>query len=575
MSSPLPPKPQEPLRTASATNAVTGRRIIALWFPHWAAETSRADYDATQPFALIDMHKNAQRLVGLNAAAGKAGLYPAMTLPDARALVPDVQTAMAAPQDAAARLQKCAYWLQRYTPWIGEDTSPETADGLTDYGLLLDVSGCAHLFGGERAMLEDIAARLAAYRDTRGITMRAAIAGSIGAAWGLARFSPTKLSIVPQGQDAEAVLRLPPAALRLKHTHIDLCQRLGLDTVAALARFPRADLTRRFGPEPVLRLEQALGQAGESLNPYLPPPRFLVRKNLPQGVTQTEALAMLIAEMCDALAAQLQAAGQGAQRLDLALTRSDNVILALALPLAHPAADARHMARLFEERLTRLSNGAGGLDTGYGIEQLQLVAARTTAVTAPQADISLSRRLYKSAPIAALGGLYDRLISRLGAQVVVQAVPHASYIPERAVRFVSVLEAQARPADDATPTPIEATTRPLFMLCAPEPIEVIAEIPEGAPYRFRWRRVLHEVTSAYGPERIGPEWWSRFVGQSPGESGGHNSRTRDYYRIEDTQGHRFWIYRDGLYDREYDGEYDRETDPPQQPPRWFMHGVFP
>ena len=554
--------------TSGLTSSLTGRRIIALWFPHWAAEISRADYDAAQPFALIDMHKNAQRLVGLNAAAGKAGLYPAMTLPDARALVPDVQTAMAAPQDAAARLKKCAYWLQRYTPWIGADTPPQTADGLTDYGLLLDVSGCAHLFGGERALLEDMAARLAAYRDTRGITMRAAIAGSIGAAWGLARFSPTALSIVPQGQDAEAVLRLPPAALRLKHTHIDLCQRLGLDTVAALARFPRADLTRRFGPEPVLRLEQALGQAGESLNPYLPPPRFLARKNLPQGVTQTEALAQLIAEMCDALAAQLQAAGQGAQRLDLTLTRSDNVMLALAVPLAHPTADAGHMARLFEERLTRLSNGAGGLDTGYGIEQLQLVAARTAAITAPQTDISLSRRLCKSAPIAALGGLYDRLVSRLGAQVVVQPVLHASYTPERAVRFVSVLQTPADGAqDDAMPTPIEATTRPLFMLCAPEPIEVIAEIPEGAPHRFRWRRVLHEVTSAYGPERIGPEWWRRFVGESPIESGGHNSRTRDYYRIEDTQGHRFWIYRDGLY--------DREIDTPQQAPRWFMHGVFP
>jgi protein ImuB len=551
MSAPLPPKPEEPLHEPR----LTGRRIVALWLPHWAAETARADYDAERPFALIDMHKNAQRLVGLNEAAGRAGLYPSMTLPDARALVPDMQTAMADPKDAAARLQKCAYWLQRYTPWIGEDTPVETADGLSDYGLLLDISGCAHLFGGERALLEDIRARLTAYRDGRVISVRAAIAGSIGAAWGLARFAATDLTIVPEGQDAEAVLTLPPAALRLKPQHIDLCQRLGLDTIAELARFPRADLTRRFGPEPVLRLEQALGQAGESLNPYLPPPQFLARKNLPQGVTQIEALTVLIGELCATLAAQLHEAGQGAQRLDVALTRSDNVVMALSLPLAHPSADAAHMLRLFEERLSRLSSG---LDAGFGIEQLQLVAAKTAAITPPQENISLSGRLRKAYPMAALGGLYDRLVSRLGPQVVVKPVPHASYIPERAVRFVSVLQAQHSKTDDEPI--IDPQTRPLFMLCAPEPIEVIAEIPEGAPYRFRWRRVLHEVTTAYGPERIAPEWWSGLVGES---QKGHNSRTRDYYRVEDTQGHRFWLYRDGLYERE------------TGTPRWFMHGVFP
>ena len=555
-SAPLPPKPQEPF----ASPVLTGRRIVALWFPHWAAETCRAPYQANRPFALIDMHKNAQRLISLNAAAGEAGLYPSMTLPDARALVPDVQTAMADPQDAAARLQKCAYWLQRYTPWIGEDTMQHTADGLRDYGLLLDISGCAHLFGGERALLADIAARFATYLDGRGMTARMAIAGSIGAAWGLARFAATDLTIVREGQDAEAVLPLPPAALRLTPPHIDLCQRLGLDTVAALARFPRADLTRRFGPEPVLRLEQALGQAGESLNPYLPPPQFLVRQNLAQGVTQIEALTALIDTLCVRLAAQLKAEGQGAQRLDVALTRSDNLVLALALPLAHPSADAAHMLRLFEERLSRL---AGGLDAGFGIESVQLVAAKTTAITAPQDTIGLSGRLRKTAPIAALGGLYDRLVSRLGAQVVVRPVAHASYIPERAVRFVSVLQAQNGASDETANPLVDAAARPLFMLCAPEPIEVIAEIPEGAPYRFRWRRVLHEVTTAYGPERIAPEWWGGLVGDNDVGTTRHNSRTRDYYRIEDTQGHRFWLYRDGLYDRETDN------------PRWFMHGVFP
>ena len=542
--------PQKPLPS--------GRRIVALWFPHWGAETQSFAHDAARPFTLIDKHKNAQRLVGLNRAAQAAGLHMGMALADARALLPELQTAMADTQQAAAHLDKCAQWLQRYTPWVGHDSKAETPHGLPEYGLLMDVSGCAHLFGGARAMLEDMAARF----DKRGITFRAAMAGTIGAAWGLARFSPTPLTLLPEGQEAEAVLRLPPAALRLDNAHIDLCQRLGLETVAQLARFPRRDLTRRFGPLPVMRLEQALGQAGESLNPCLPPPQFLVQQNLAHGITHIEALADLLGGLCEKLAAQLHAESQGAQRLDLALTRSDNAVLALSLTLAHPSADAAHMVRLFDERLGRLSRG---VDAGYGIERLVLTASRTAPIAPPQDAINLSGRLRQAAPVAALGHFYDRLISRLGPQAVLKPVPQASHIPERAVKLVSVLDTVPPPILEAVPDP---QTRPLFMLCAPEPIEVIAEIPEGAPYRFRWRRVLHEVIAAHGPERISPEWWVGFMGEDAAQhmahhNRHHNQRTRDYYRVEDRQGHRFWLYRDGLYDRE------------TTTPRWFMHGVFP
>ena len=562
MSAPRHMTPQKPLQKSLqkplSKPVPTGRRIIALWFPHWAAEVSAFAHDATQPFALIDKHKNAQRLVALNKAAQAAGLHMGMALADARALLPELQTAMADNRQAKARLEKCAQWLQRYTPWVGHDTKVETAHGLAEYGLLMDVSGCAHLFGGARAILEDMAARF----DKRGITLRAAMAGTIGAAWGLARFSPTSLTLLPEGQEAEAVLRLPPAALRLDNGHIELCQRLGLETVAQLARFPRRDLTRRFGPLPVMRLEQALGQAGESLSPCLPPPQFQVQQNLAQGITQMDALAELLAGLCERLAAQLHDEGQGAQRLDLMLTRSDNAVLALSLTLAHPSADARHMARLFDERLGRLSRG---VDAGYGIEKLSLLASRTTAIEVPQEAMALSGRWRQATPVAALGHFYDRLISRLGSQVVLKPVPQASHIPERAVKLVSVLDTVPPPVLEAVPDP---QTRPLFMLCAPEPIEVIAEIPEGAPYRFRWRRVLHEVIAAHGPERISPEWWAGFMGEDAAHhmahhNPHHNQRTRDYYRVEDRQGHRFWLYRDGLYDRETTA------------PRWFMHGVFP
>jgi protein ImuB len=540
----------------------TGRRIVALWFPYWAGETTQIAYDKTQSFALIERSKNAQRLVGLTPLAAQQGLRLGLSLADARALLPDLQTAMAEPREAAARLQKCAYWLQRYTPWVGHD--PPSDSDVKDYGLLLDVSGCAHLFGGERALLADMQARFL----KRGITAHAAMAGTVGAAWGLVRFGATakqawRQIIVPEGQEGEAVLPLPPAALRLSGGHIDLCQRLGLATIGDLAGFARRELTRRFGPAPVLRLEQALGQAGESLNPCLPPPRFLVRHNLAHGVTQMQALAQLIADLCTRLAVQLQKASHGAQRLDLALTRSDNAVLALSLPLAHPCADGAHMARLFEERLSRL---ARGVDAGYGFEHLSLAASRTAPIVQPQETMGAfedsPRSQRRAAPIAALGGLYDRLVSRLGAQVVVRPVPHASYIPERAVKLVPVLTPEQGASDkqELSASLPDPATRPLFMLSAPEPIEVIAEIPEGAPYRFRWRRVRHEITAAYGPERISPEWWAGLTGDTPAH---HNRQTRDYYRLEDTQGHRFWVYRDGLYERE------------TTQPRWFMHGVFP
>ena len=498
------------------------------------------------PFVLAEHQRGTQRLAAVNIAAEACGLHPDMALADARALVPDVHIEMLDPARGPAALDKCARWLRRYTPWVGADTHPAS------HGLLLDISGCAHLFGGERRMLDDMQARF----NRRGITCCIAVADTIGSAWALAHYGPDSLIIAPSGHGADAVMDLPPDALRLPEDARDLCRRLGLDSIAALAAFPRASLTRRFGPYPVMRLEQALGQAGEMLNPCVPAPEFIVRKNLAQGVTQLDVIASLTQTMCATLAAKLFAAGQGAARLDLILTRADNEMQALSVRLAAPSAEAGHLARLLATRLERVSRG---FDAGCGVETLCLVASATAEVSTPQAPLTLGHRAFKTPPVAALAGLFDRLAGRLGPQIVVRPVVHASHIPEHAVGYRPVHAAPlSSEADDAglsvggAPSP---QTRPLFMLCAPEPIEVIAEIPEGAPYRFRWRRVLHEVARAQGPERISPEWWP--------SARQHNSLTRDYFRVEDRNGCRFWIYRDGLYGRETGR------------PRWFMHGVFP
>ena len=547
----LPPQASASLTPDAASNAVldnapAGRRIVAIWFPYWLSEIVMPAEKRDAPFVLTEHQRGTQRLAAVNIAAEACGLHLDMALADARALVPDMHIEMLDPARGPTALDKCARWLRRYTPWVGADTHPAS------HGLLLDISGCAHLFGGERRMLDDMQACF----NRRGITCCIAVADTIGSAWALAHYGPDSLIIAPSGHGADAVMDLPPDALRLPEGARDLCRRLGLDSIAALAAFPRASLTRRFGPYPVMRLEQALGQAGEMLNPCVPAPEFIVRKNLAQGVTQLDVIASLTQTMCATLAAKLFAAGQGAARLDLTLTRADNEMQALSVRLAAPSAEAGHLARLLATRLERVSRG---VDAGCGVETLCLVASATAEVSTPQAPLTLGHRAFKTPPVAALAGLFDRLAGRLGPQIVVRPVVHASHIPEHAVGYRPVHAAPlSSEADDAglsvggAPSP---QTRPLFMLCAPEPIEVIAEIPEGAPYRFRWRRVLHEVALAQGPERISPEWWP--------SARQHNSLTRDYFRVEDRNGCRFWIYRDGLYGRETGR------------PRWFMHGVFP
>ena len=527
------------------------RRYLALWFPYWHTDVAMAAHERTLPFVLVAQQQGTQKLAAANAAAQAVGLAAGMTLADARALVPNVQTAMMDAGLSARRLRRCAESLQCFTPWVGEDRfAPQD-------GLMLDVSGCAHLFGGERQMLADMRARFARSNRRAGVGLSMALAGTPGAAWGLARYGAAQGDIiVPPGHEAEAVLELPVAALRLEAAQLDLCRRLGLARVADLARFPRHEITRRFGALPVLRMEQALGQAGESLNPYLPPPRFQAMRNLAQGVTHAEAVQLLVDDLCAALSAQLHAAGRGAQSLDLLLTRSDNARMRLHLPLAHPSADAAHMARLFAERFARLQSG---FDAGFGIEHLVLMAQRHAPLVPPQDALALQGRGRKSLPVAALARFADRLVSRLGARAVVQPVLRQSHIPERAAALQTLTHAAPVKPHDASDERPSSATRPLFLLCAPEPIEVIAEIPEGAPFRFRWRRVLHEVVSAQGPERIGAEWWRHAMGDAPPVT----AQTRDYFRIEDANGHRFWLYRDGLYGRETSA------------PRWFMHGVFP
>ncbi|NIJ41107.1 protein ImuB [Parvibaculum indicum] len=488
-------------------------------------------------------------MTACNGSAREAGIAPGQLVPDAMALCPSLGVHDAAPEADRAALEKLARWCGRYTPWSVADP---VGVGAEPDGLLLDISGCAHLFGGEAALLDEMAARLGRF----GFGLRAAIASTPGAAWALARYGREAPSVLPAGEEKRALAGLPVRGLRLDRGVADGLSRLGLKRIGDLYDKPRAPLTARFGPVPARRLDEALGRAPEPISPSLPHVPFRTRLHFAEPIARLEhveeALARLAGDLCSLLAEE----HKGARRLRLTLYRVDGEVRELHAGTSAPSHEEGHLARLFREKLDKAGDD---FDAGFGIEAMSLACLAADDLAPSQA------RLTGGGPQAHdLARLIDRLGNRLGPGRVARAEPRASHIPERAVRAVPAMRgaspALAGWAREAAHLP-EGVSRPLRLLPAAEPVEVVAEVPEGPPRIFRWRRMTYRVARAEGPERIAPEWWRQDSGQ--GENGKKDGgRTRDYYRVEDGDGRRFWLYRDGLYTRD------------EEEPRWYLHGVF-
>jgi protein ImuB len=404
-------------------------------------------------------------------------------------------------------------------------------------GLFLDVAGCAHLYGGEAGLMNDLACRLRRF----GLFPRLAIVDTAGAAWGIVRYGDATSMIVPSGGETEAIQDLPIAALRLAHETSTLLHRLGFRRIEDLMHKPRAPLAARFGGDLLHHLDQALGREPEPLSPVHLPPRYCARMTFAEPIiTEEHVLTAARHLLCD-LALQLAQDCVGARRLRLLLFRVDGEMQSLDLGLAASSRDAEHLARLMALRLERLS---AGLESDFGFDAAAMHVLMAEPMRERQALLSSKGDAQEE-----LTRLFDCLEQRLGAGSVQRLRPHQSHIPERAV---SMRPATDGPMPDWTAAE-RASARPLFLLPCPEEVsEVMALIPEGPPRRFRWRRVLHQVTHAEGPERIAPEWWRQAKAETE----------RDYYVVEDESGRRFWLYRAGLY---RDGTAD---------PRWFVHGVF-
>lgn len=458
------------------------------------------------------------RLVAVNRAAAAEGLAPGMTLADARALVPALSVVAADLAGDAAALARLAQWCL----WASPRAAVDGADGL-----ILEVTGCAHLFAGEEALLARLLGRL---RD-RGLTVRGALADSLGAAWALARFGEGD-AVVPPGGAAAALADLPPAALRLTAETAAALEGLGVRRIADLAALPRAGLAARFGAALGRRLDQAFGRIDEPLAPVRPAPPYLVRRVLTEPLAHhagiTGALAVMLAELADRLAAE----GRGARRLELVLFGLDHAVHRLGVGTVRASRDAAHLAGLLAPRLD-------GLDLGLGVEAMTLAAPETEPLAPRQGALT------DEAPEAGLAALVDRLVNHLGAAAVFRPLPRPSHVPERASHLAPPLAPAegVRWRDDVV--------RPVHLFPRPEPVEAVAMVPDAPPVWFRWRRRTHRVRAAEGPERIACEWWRA----APGE----DDAFRDYYRIEDLAGARFWLYREGAY-----GEGAR----------WYLHGLF-
>lgn len=456
-------------------------------------------------------------------------------------------------------------WCGRYTPWAALDSAQEPGGAA---GLWLEITGCAHLFGGEEALARELVARLARF----GLSARLGLADTPGAAWALARYgteAARPIRLAETGTQAEALAPLPVAALRLPAERAELLRRLGLSRIADLTGLPPAAVEPRVGPEVARRLRQAFGRLAEPVSPLTPVPPHLERLAFGEPIGAPEDVARATETLLARLCAGLERAQAGGRRFRLTAYRVDGSLARLPLGTARPVREPAHLKRLFAARLETL-------DPGFGIEAMSLAAETVEPLTALQMTLTESAARPERPAAGAGGGsaavqdteldlgrLVDRLGGRLGFERVHRLAPRESHLPERCVAAGPALpHAGARPGRWPQRPP-----RPVRLLARPEPIE--ATVGEGdraaaAPAQFRWRRLLHRVVRAEGPEHLSPEWWhaagdtaedtaGSLTGSLAGVVPGPGAETRDYYRVEDGDGRRYWLFRRGE--------------------RWFLHGL--
>jgi len=544
--------------------------MLSLWLRRLSTDRIARSRERSSLLVIYGKRGNAEVLTAVDDTAERLGLSPGLALAQARAMHPSIDTMAEDTEADAALLESIADWCLRYTPLVACD-APD--------GLLLDISGCAHLYGGEHELIADLAARM----EDAGFAYSIAIAGTIGAAWAASHYGKPASYIC--GEERSLLAPLPLSALRLPPATVASLARVGLKCIGDVIDLPRAPLTARFGSEVLRQLDRALGHEHEPLTPRLPVAPYVAEQRFADPIAREENVLAITGRLARRLQFALERRGDGARRIELALFRTDGVVRRIAAGTSRPLRDPGEIQALFVERLTAL---ADTLDPGFGFDMARLSVivaepcpARDQAEWIPvsRPDCAQNQKVRtrsdaKPVPTFAdrvlvqigIGGredaaelcrLVDRLSARLGARRVRRLAAQDSHIPELAE---AVLPAQAVNGDAGWTAfrhyreEVKLSPRPLRLLARPEPIEAVAEVPDGPPLRFRWRRALNEVIAAEGPERIEGAWWSE-----------HGGPARDYFRVEDKSGLRFWLFRAGLY---------RDLAQGVTAPSWFLHGTF-
>ncbi len=532
--------------------SVKRRRILSLWLPRLPTDRIRRQYSRNagsredgsaeqisgeQPCIVVAKQNNALQIYALDHAASRLGLDVGLPLANARAICPDVKVFDADQAADAQALNAIADWCDRFTPLVALDVP---------HGLLLDITGCAHLFGGEAALLQMLCDAL----TRQGFAVSATIAGTSVCARAMTRHVHGR--IVEEGEEADSVKPLPVSALGAGDAIVRGLRRAGLKTVGEVAARARHEIAARFGAEFTTLLEQALGQGDAPINPRKPLPDYIVEKRFADPVATDAVIAASLSRLAGTLVATMEKQGKGARRLEAGFFRTDGIVRTIVVDTGQPVTKAETIDRLFRERLDSL---ADPLDPGFGFDLVRLSASRTEIVVQQQRD--LDAHVLHNDELAAL---IDRIAARIGGRRVVVHLPQDTHVPENAGLPVPAQHHLAAAALAAWPARNEGEPplRPLRLFERPEPIEVLfAEVPDKPPKHFKWRRAAHTIVRAEGPERIAMEWW-RSSEAMP---------TRDYFRVEDEAGMRFWLYRDGLY-----GEIIKAGK--AVPPEWFVHGLF-
>lgn len=475
------------------------------------------------PFAVVEKVKGALKLYSVDPEAARAGITIGMTLADARAQIPQLDAFDHVPHEDHVWLERLADGCARYTPWVMLDAP---------YGLVLDVTGCLHLFGGETMLGDEIVARF----ERLGVAARHAFASNPDAARAFARYRTSG------ADEDEAVRRLPAIALDLGREATTALSRAGLKTVGDVAMRPLSAIAARFGGNAATQVRRIMGEADSPLSPRVIKPPLFVERRFAEPVARTEYALEVLGSLAAETAVKLEESHEGGRRFEARFFRTDGLVQRLAVETGRPTRDVPALLRLFRERIDALSDP---IDPGFGFDLIRLDVTFTERLDAAQLKLEGG-----TVAEAELLQLIDRLSTRLGRNRVRRFAPRDRHLPEQAELMLPAAD-PAPPGDFTNSAVEEPPLRPIHLFDPPQAIQnTTAGFPDGPPRQFRWRRTLHEIARVEGPERIATPWWTSR--QAP---------TRDYYRVEDRRGRRFWIFRRGLY-----GEVDE--------PEWFIHGVF-